>query len=118
MSEQYDAIGATYAGWKETPIPTYTEVPTVRTLLAGRIEGRSVLDLACGTGYYSRLFTQWGAAKVVGVDISETMVAAASEAEAKVPLGIEYVVANVADLPVPNEIRAIGGAGSAIPYRL
>ncbi len=98
MSAQYDAIGETYVGWKETPIPTYTEVPTVRKLLAGRIEGRSVLDLACGTGYYSRLFTQWGAAKVVGVDVSETMVAAAREAEAKVPLGIDYRVADAAKL--------------------
>lgn len=100
MSAQYDAIGATYVGWKETPIPTYTEVPTVRKLLAGQIEGRNVLDLACGTGYYSRLFKQWGASKVVGVDVSETMVAAAREAEAKVPLGIEYRVADAAKLPV------------------
>nr|MBI3612489.1 class I SAM-dependent methyltransferase [Nitrospirota bacterium] len=100
MSELYDAIGEKYAGWKETPIPTYTEVPTVKRLLSGQIEGKSVLDLACGTGYYSRLFKQWGAAKVVGVDVSETMVAAAREAEAKAPLGIEYRVADAANLPV------------------
>ncbi|TAJ32112.1 MAG: class I SAM-dependent methyltransferase [Nitrospirae bacterium] len=100
MSEQYDAIGARYVSWKETPIPTYTEVPTVRKLLSGLIEGRSVLDLACGTGYYSRLFKQWGAACVVGVDVSETMIAAARDAESKNPLGIEYRVADAADLPV------------------
>ncbi len=99
MSAQYDAIGATYAGWKETPIPTYTEVPTVKRLLSGQIEGRSVLDLACGTGYYSRLFIRWGAAGVVGVDVSETMVAAAREAEARDRLGIEYRVADAATLP-------------------
>jgi len=99
MSAQYDAIGAKYVGWKDTPVPTYAEVPSVRKLLAGRIEWRSVLDLACGTGYYSRLFTQWGAARVVGVDVSETMVAAARDAEARAPLGIEYRVADVADLP-------------------
>ncbi|MDE3118844.1 MAG: class I SAM-dependent methyltransferase [Nitrospirota bacterium] len=99
MSAQYDAIGARYAGWKETPIPTYTEVPTVKRLLSGTIEGRSVLDLACGTGYYSRLFKQWGASKVVGVDVSDTMVAAAREAEARDRLGIEYRVADAAMLP-------------------
>lgn len=99
MSAQYDAIGETYVGWKETPIPTYTEVPTVKRLLSGQVEGRSVLDLACGTGYYSRLFIQWGAAKVVGVDVSDTMIAAAREAEAKAPLGIEYRVADAAELP-------------------
>lgn len=98
MSELYDAIGERYVGWKATPVPTYAEVPSLRKLLTGRIEGRSVLDLACGTGYYSRLFTQWGAARVVGVDVSETMVAAARDAEARAPLGIEYRVADVADL--------------------
>ncbi|TAJ09541.1 MAG: class I SAM-dependent methyltransferase [Nitrospirae bacterium] len=98
MRAQYDAIGETYVGWKETPIPTYTEVPTVKRLLSGAIEGRSVLDLACGTGYYSRLFKQLGAAKVVGADVSDTMVAAAREAEAKAPLGIEYRVADAAEL--------------------
>jgi SAM-dependent methyltransferase len=100
MSPQYDEIGATYVAWKDTPIPRYAEVPTVRRLLTGLIERRAVLDLACGTGYYSRLFRQWGAARVVGVDVSESMVAAAREAESRHPLGIEYVVADVAELSV------------------
>ena len=100
MGAQYDAIGATYAGWKETPVPKYSEVPTVERLLAGQIEGRAVLDLACGTGFYSRLFKQWDAAKVVGVDVSEAMIAAAREIEARDRLGIEYVVADAADMPV------------------
>lgn len=100
MSEkQYDAIGASYVNWKETPIPKYTEVPTVRRLLAGHIEGREVLDLACGTGYYSRLFRQWGAARVVGADISRAMVDEARAIEAREPAGIEYVVEDVASLP-------------------
>ncbi|GKS58589.1 hypothetical protein YTPLAS18_21160 [Nitrospira sp.] len=100
MSAQYDKIGAAYANWKETPFPRYSEVPTVRRLLSGHIEGRRVLDLACGTGFYSRRFKQWGAADVVGVDISARMVAAARETEAEDHLGIEYVVANVDELPV------------------
>jgi SAM-dependent methyltransferase len=100
MSAQYDAIGATYAGWKETPVPKYSEVPTVERVLAGQIQGRSVLDLACGTGFYSRLFKQWGAARIVGVDVSEAMIAAAREAEGRDRLGIGYVVADAADMPV------------------
>ena len=100
MSAQYDQIGAAYVNWKDTPIPRYAEVPTVSRLLTGLIEGRKVLDLACGTGYYSRLFKQWGASCVVGVDVSEAMVAAAREAEANNPLGIHYVVADAADLTV------------------
>jgi len=100
MSAQYDKIGGAYANFKETPFPRYAELPTVRRLLSGLIEGRLVLDLACGTGFYSRLFKQWGAADVVGVDVSGSMVAAAREVETKDPLGITYQVADVADLPV------------------
>ncbi len=100
MSAQYDKIGGAYANFKETPFPRYSEVPTVRRLLSGLIEGRRVLDLACGTGFYSRLLKQWGAAEVVGVDVSGSMVAAAREAETRDPLGIKYQVVDATDLPV------------------
>lgn len=33
-------------------------------------KGKSILDLACGEGYGSRLLAEWGAARVVGVDVS------------------------------------------------
>lgn len=100
MNEQYDAIGGKYAGWKAMPVVVYTEVPTVRRLLDGRIEGREVLDLACGTGFYSRLLKQWGAARVVGVDVSAAMIAEARQIEAREPVGIEYLQADAAALPV------------------
>lgn len=38
------------------------------------VHGLQVLDLACGTGSYSRMFIEWGASKVVGVDISQAMI--------------------------------------------
>jgi toxoflavin synthase len=100
MSEQYDRIGAKYAGWKATPVPVYMEVPTVRRLLAGQLEGRKVLDLACGAGFYSRLLKEWGAARVVGVDVSGAMIAEARAIEARESAGIEYVQADAAALPV------------------
>lgn len=99
MSRQYDSIGANYVNWKATPIPTYSEVPTVRRLLGTRIQGRNLLDLACGTGYYARFFKQWGAARVVGVDISEAMIAEARASETRERAGIEYVRADAASLP-------------------
>lgn len=34
-------------------------------------KGRSVLDLACGEGYGSRLLADWGASRVIGVDVSK-----------------------------------------------
>jgi SAM-dependent methyltransferase len=60
------------------------------------LAGRSVVDLACGEGIYSRKLLRRGAARVVGVDISPEMVALARREEEADPLGAEYFVADVA----------------------
>ena len=40
--------------------------------------GKRVLDVACGEGYGSRLLKEWGAAEVIGLDISEEAVGTAT----------------------------------------
>ena len=60
--------------------------------MLGDIVGRSILDLACGEGFYSRRIMQAGACKVVGVDISASMIELAEELENREPLGITYLV--------------------------
>jgi SAM-dependent methyltransferase len=59
--------------------------------LLGDLHGQSVLDLACGEGFYTRLIRRAGADRVVGVDLSENMIAWAREQEEADPLGIDYV---------------------------
>jgi SAM-dependent methyltransferase len=100
MSSQYDAIGSRYGNWKHTPIPLYAEIPTVRGLLHGLVEGRRILDIACGTGFYSRLLKEMGAAHVTAVDISDAMVTEARAIESQDPVGIEYGIGNAETLPV------------------
>ncbi len=56
------------------------------------------LDVGCGEGHNTRLLAERGA-RVVGVDIAETFVRHAREAEQRSPLGIEYSVADACDLP-------------------
>ncbi|KAK5654653.1 hypothetical protein OQA88_6976 [Cercophora sp. LCS_1] len=73
---QYDAIGAKYMMMKQLPTARL-ERSNLHAAIADHIKGARVLDLACGAGYYSRLLLEWGAASVVGVDISPAMVAAA-----------------------------------------
>ena len=67
--------------------------------LIGDVRGKTVLDLGCGEGFYSRRLRDLGAASVLGVDISGGMVALAQEAEAAGGSGrsgtIEYRVADV-----------------------
>jgi len=67
-------------------------------LRLGDLTGLSVLDLACGHGMGSRRLKQWGAARVVGVDLSASMIALAQQHEHAHPLGIEYQVADVTGL--------------------
>lgn len=56
-----------------------------------------VLDVGCGEGTNTRKFADLGA-KLVGVDISEAMIAAAREHEADEPRGIEYHLTSGSDL--------------------
>ena len=76
----------------------------------GDITGKSVLDLACGEGFYSREFVRQGAARVVGVDSSAGMISLARAAERTDPLGIEYVVSDVRDLDLGERFDLVAAA--------
>ncbi|MGC9540690.1 class I SAM-dependent methyltransferase [Streptomyces sp. UG1] len=95
--QQYDEIGEAFEGFKSLPLTRYAEVPGFLAMV-GDVRGKAVLDLASGTGFYSREFMRRGAAEVFGVDISREMVAAARELEAREPLGVRYEVGDVTEL--------------------
>lgn len=65
----------------------------------GDVKGKRVLDAGCGEGDSSRILAMNGA-KVIGVDISDSMLALAREQESHEPLGIEYAKASMADLSI------------------
>ncbi|MFG3224621.1 class I SAM-dependent methyltransferase [Kitasatospora sp. NPDC048194] len=96
-AQQYDEIGEAFEGFKSLPLIRYGEVPSFLGLV-GDVSGKSVLDLACGTGFYSREFMRRGAKEVLGVDISGEMIAVAREFERREPLGARYEVGDVAEL--------------------
>ncbi|MER6456150.1 class I SAM-dependent methyltransferase [Streptomyces sp900105245] len=70
--------------------------------MVGDVRGRSVLDVACGTGFYSREFQRRGASDVLGVDISAEMIAAARDIERRDPLGVRHEVGDVTELRPPE----------------
>ena len=82
-----------------TPVPTFqaaavpgfSEIPD-HLKPPGDLRGRSVLDLACGEGFYTRRIKKAGADRVVGADLSEGMIAV--QQEGAEPQGIEYVVSS------------------------
>ena len=94
---QYDTIARDYQEIAAAVPLREPEWYSLRLRL-GNLTGLSVLDLACGDGMCSRRLKQWGAAHVVGVDISAQMIRLAQQHEHAQPLGIEYQVADAARL--------------------
>lgn len=81
MASQYDEIGSKYASFKTLPTSMIEEASlkeTIQPWLA-KFPNARVLDLACGTGFYSKKMLDWGAGYVLGVDSSTGMVDAARE---------------------------------------
>ncbi|MXY55621.1 MAG: class I SAM-dependent methyltransferase, partial [Gammaproteobacteria bacterium] len=70
---EYDAIARGYQESKRLPFREHIERHTLFQLL-GDVAGKTVLDLACGDGFYTRLLRQAGASQVTGVDISRAMI--------------------------------------------
>ena len=102
MAATYDKFANQYKASKTLPFREYIEWYSYHKLL-GNISQRSVLDLACGEGFYTRRIKQMGAETVVGVDISEKMVRLAKQQEDNHPLGIGYII---------DDVMALGKIGS------
>jgi SAM-dependent methyltransferase len=90
VSEQFDGYARMYEDMFRLPVRSFLERFSVLSQL-GELTGRSVLDIGCGTGVYSRELMRHGAAKVTGYDVSAGMIDHARRIEADEPLGIEYV---------------------------
>jgi 2-polyprenyl-3-methyl-5-hydroxy-6-metoxy-1,4-benzoquinol methylase len=77
-----------------------------RTL--GNIRGKSLLDLACGNGFYTRRFrTVCAADPVMGVDLSPMLIRQAEATERREPLGIEYRVGDVTTLELERRFDVV-----------
>ena len=97
-SAQYDHIGSKYDEYSRTATLKRAERYSVFRML-GDLAGKRVLDLACGSGFYTRLFKQRGAGQVMGIDISPEMIRIANQQEQDKPLGITYQVCDASALP-------------------
>lgn len=74
----------------------------------GELRGKSLLDLACGDGFYTRRFRkECGADPVVGVDLSPMLIQRAEAAERREPLGIDYRVGDVTTLELERRFDTV-----------
>jgi len=92
----YDNIAKQYHKVALLPLAVHMKEYTYFNVI-GNLANKSVLDLACGDGYYTRKFKKAAAKYVVGMDYSEKMIEVARQKEARESLGIEYFVGDVAE---------------------
>jgi len=109
MTTDYDPIAEQYKRSKQQPWRTFIECFTLMDLI-GEPRGMTVLDVACGEGFYTRMLRQRGALRVTGIDLSHAMVDLARRQEAQHELGIDYVVGDARELPSIGEYDLVVAA--------
>ncbi|WP_340617428.1 class I SAM-dependent DNA methyltransferase [Xenorhabdus entomophaga] len=108
MEEQasYDSIGEHYEQFSNTVAQRQSELRDILNMV-GEIQGKSVLDLACGYGYFGRELHHRGASKVVGVDISEKMIELAKIKSKLYGDNIEFHVQNVCEMKLEEKFDIV-----------
>jgi len=102
MTAHYDSMVDQYVAYASSSPTRPIEMRTMLQL-AGEIEGRSVLDLACGSGYYGREFLRHGAGRAHGVDQSQGMIDYARALSADGGDGMTFEVHDVTAMPATTE---------------
>lgn len=89
------------------------EWPALRALLPD-LRGKRVLDLGCGFGWFVRWAAGQGAASILGVDLSENMLARA-KAETADPR-VRYLRGDLESLELPRESFDVAVSSLALHY--
>ena len=74
--------------------------PESRLRVLGDVAGLDVVELGCGTAYFSAWLARRGA-RVVGVDITPAQLETARRLQAETGLGFDLVEASAEDVPLP-----------------
>lgn len=76
---QYEAIASSYDVLERLPYRVMEQDNVHRAIKPLLQPKMKMLELACGTGYYSEILLSWGIDNITGVDISPAMVAVAED---------------------------------------
>lgn len=94
---QYEKVVETYDSVLGTAVRRCDTVNMLHSV--GSVDGKNVLDLSTGTGYFARTLSKKGAKHVVGVDVSQGMLDVArklTESDRAVPEDVlDYELADV-----------------------
>ena len=89
------------------------EWPAIRALLPD-LAGRRIVDLGCGFGWFARWARENGAASVLGIDLSENMIARA-RADTD-DLAVEYRIADLESLALSEQSFDLAYSALAFHY--
>lgn len=87
----YDSTAAQWIRGQPSSLSDFTARPFILEMCEP-VAQQQILDLGCGEGYCSRELSRRDAAYVYGIDLSESMIAAARLQETEDNLGINYEV--------------------------
>ena len=93
-----------YAEWRESSLGEITEMLEHRLIfrLTGSLQDRVLLDAGCGDGSLARAAAREGASRVCGCDLDPRMVAKARATAFRDSVPIDFSVARLQALPVPD----------------
>jgi ubiquinone biosynthesis O-methyltransferase len=93
-----------YADWRGSRLGALTERIEKAAILhlAGDLHGKRLLDLGCGDGTYSIAASKKGA-RVTGLDISESMLAAAKQRAMAMGVSVEWSRASAEAIPCVSD---------------
>ncbi len=95
MASNYNEIALDYAAsLDKLPAAKHVDDYTFFNMV-GEVTGKTILDIGCGPGVYTRPLKQMGAARVVGLDYAPEMIKQAQAEETRSPLGIEYILGDM-----------------------
>ncbi len=100
MTTDYNQISQQYKQAKQQPWRWAVETYSLMKLV-GDLQGKSIVDVACGEGYFTRLLRQAGAASVLGLDISQAMIELARAEER----ASRWALNTLSKTPGPNAPR-------------
>jgi malonyl-CoA O-methyltransferase len=99
IASQFGGASKTYDGASRLQRIMGDEMVGALKLAGDDLRPRRILDLGCGTGWFTRKIAQTWPCQVTGVDLSPGMIKQASERSEQ---GIELMVADAESLPVPS----------------
>lgn len=89
--------------WAETEISWGVwHVPESDVRALPPLEGKDVIELGCGTGYFGAWLRRARAARVVGVDVTPAQLTTARRCEREFQLGMEFLEASAEAVPLPH----------------